>query len=72
MISESIEKSIFTIKYDQNRPLMFSLAFAFVQQVTAACVALTTDDAILSWASTYAFVEAGAHARLIPPAFSRS
>jgi hypothetical protein len=42
-------------------------AFAFAQRVTAACVALTVDEAIRLWASCYAFVEAGANARLTLP-----
>jgi Fic/DOC family len=50
-----------------NDPAPIVRAFAFAQRVTAACAAVTTDDAILSWASTYAFVEAGAHARLTLP-----
>jgi hypothetical protein len=42
-------------------------AFAFAQRVTAACVAMRVDEAIGLWASCYAFVEAGAHARLTLP-----
>jgi hypothetical protein len=42
-------------------------AFTFAQRVTAACAASTVDEAIRTWASCYAFVEAGAHARLTLP-----
>jgi hypothetical protein len=38
-----------------------------IPTVTAACVAITVDEAIHSWASCYAFVEAGAPARLTLP-----
>jgi hypothetical protein len=50
-----------------NDPAPIVRAFAFAQQVTATCAAATTDDAILSWASTYAFMEPGTHARLTLP-----
>lgn len=50
-----------------NDPASIVRAFAFAQRVTVACAAVATDDAILSWASTHAFVEAGAHARLTLP-----
>lgn len=52
-------------RYDDLGPII--RAFAFAQRVTAACVAMTVDEAIRSWASCYAFVEAGAHARLTLP-----
>jgi hypothetical protein len=42
-------------------------AFTFAQRVSAACAAPTVDEAIRTWASCYAFVEAGAHARLTLP-----
>ncbi len=50
-----------------NDPAPIVRAFSFAQRVTAACAAATTDEAISAWASTYAFVEAGAHARLTLP-----
>ena len=52
-------------RYDDPGPII--RAFAFAQRVTAACVAMTVDEAIRLWASCYAFVEAGAHARLTLP-----
>jgi Fic/DOC family len=52
-------------RYDDPGPII--RAFTFAQRVTAACVALTVDEAIRLWASCYAFVEAGAHARLTLP-----
>jgi hypothetical protein len=42
-------------------------AFTFAQRVTAACAASRVDEAIRTWASCYAFVEAGVHARLTLP-----
>jgi hypothetical protein len=52
-------------RYDDPGPII--RAFAFAQRVTAACVAMTVDEEIRLWASCYAFVEAGAHARLTLP-----
>jgi hypothetical protein len=52
-------------RYDDPGPII--RAFAFAQRVTAACAAMTVDEAIRLWASCYAFVEAGAHARLTLP-----
>jgi Fic family protein len=52
-------------RYEDSAPII--RAFIVAQRVTAACVSTTTDDAILLWAGTYAFVEAGAHARLTLP-----
>jgi hypothetical protein len=52
-------------RYDDPGPII--RAFAFAQRVTVACVAMTVDEAIRLWASCYAFVEAGAHARLTLP-----
>jgi len=52
-------------RYDDPGPII--RAFAFAQRVAAACVAMTVDEAIRLWASCYAFVEAGAHARLTLP-----
>jgi hypothetical protein len=52
-------------RYDDPGPII--RAFAFAQRVTAACVAMTVDEAIRLWASCLAFVEAGAHARLTLP-----
>ena len=52
-------------RYDDPAPII--RAFIFAQRVTAACVSTTTDDAVLLWAGTYAFVDAGAHARLTLP-----
>ncbi len=52
-------------RYDDPGPII--RAFAFAQRVTVACVAMTVDEAIRLWASSYAFVEAGAHARLTLP-----
>ncbi len=52
-------------RYDDPGPII--RAFGFAQRVTAACVAMTVDEAIRSWASCCAFIEAGAHARLTLP-----
>lgn len=52
-------------RYDDPGPII--RAFTFAQRVTAACVAMMVDEAIRLWASCYAFVEAGAHARLTLP-----
>jgi len=52
-------------RYDDPGPII--RAFAFAQRVTAACAAMTVDEAIRLWASCYAFVEAGAHAALTLP-----
>ncbi len=42
-------------------------ALEFVQRVTVACTARSADQAIEAWASAYAFVDPGEHARLEMP-----
>jgi hypothetical protein len=66
---EYFETEIFLNGYDDPGPII--RAFAFPQRVSAACVAMTVAVPIRSRASCYAFVEAGAHARLVLPSRGR-
>lgn len=50
----------------QNRPDVFVRSIQKCQSISAACASMDFDAAMEKWASTYAFLEADAHARLEP------
>ena len=57
---------------NHGNPTSLVRALDLCQKVTAACTAATADQAITAWASTYAFVEPGPHARLEMPSTART